>query len=57
MGLTGLTLFSPIHLCAAIMIIPWCDSFDFAEANEASLNATNLMSASRMGWISRAVSA
>ena len=43
-GLTGLSLFSPIFLWLAMMIIPWCESKVFSDANEASENATNLRS-------------
>ena len=39
-GLTTLR-FSPMFLCAVMIISPWCDDCIFSEANDASEKATN----------------
>lgn len=40
-GFTGLSLFSPMSLWLAMMIIPWWESSVFSGANDASETATN----------------
>ena len=49
-GLIGLFWLSPILWCAAMIIMPWCESGTFSDAKDASENATNLMSGIEIGW-------